>query len=181
MDRDLFRVVESGGSIAPDVDRGNPPGRTGWVIWFAPGVEPPRPFLEMPVATARRPTTAPTPRIALVSTVRAFAAAHRAEFLTDDVIGDLADRALFIHDARHRNTLFDALPESGETGEDAEYILDELEDFAAESADELAALLGPGPKGRKLEWGLHAEAAYEDVVAQLRRDGFEIKGLPGVG
>lgn len=121
------------------------------------------------------------PRVALVTTVRAFATAHRAEFLTDDVIGALADRALFMHDGRLSNTVFDALPETGEVNEDAEYILDELEDFAAESADELAALLGPGPKGRRLEWGLHTEAAFEDVVAQLQRDGFEIKGFPGVG
>ncbi|MCK6572889.1 hypothetical protein L6V77_17550 [Myxococcota bacterium] len=141
--------------------------------------------------TPRKPTAAraktgasdasATPRVALVTTVRAFAAAHRAEFLTEDVIGALAERALFLHDGRVANTVFDALPESGEVDEDAEYILDELEDFAAESADEIAALLGPGPKGRRLEWGLHTEAAYDDVVAQLQRDGFEIKPFPGGG
>lgn len=118
------------------------------------------------------------PKLVLVSTVRAFATTHRAEFLTEDVIGALADRAVFIHDARHSNTLFSALPEQGDGGEEAECILDELEDFAAEQGEALEALLGPGPKGRALEWGLHAEAAYADVVAQFERDGFTVKDFP---
>ena len=56
--------------------------------------------------------------------------------------------------------------------------LDELEDFAAEYGDDLEALLGPGPAGRALEWGLHAEAAHADVVAQFQKDGFEVKDFP---
>lgn len=134
------------------------------------------------MSTPRKPAapkSAPTgPKIVLVSTVRAFATTHRAEFLTDDVVRDLAERAVFVHDARFENTLFTALPERGETTEDAEFILDELEDFAAEYGDELEALLGPGPAGRALEWGLHAEAAYADVVAQFQKEGFEVKDFP---
>ena len=114
----------------------------------------------------------------LVSTVGAFATTHRAEFLTDDVTRALIDRAVFVHDARFENALFDALPEKGDPSEDAEFILDELEDFAAENGETLEALLGPGPAGRALEWGLHAEAVYADVVAQFQREGFEVKDFP---
>lgn len=135
--------------------------------------------MSTPRKTAKPAASAPTgPKIVLVTTVRAFATTHRAEFLTDDVVRDLAERALFVHDARFENTLFKALPEKGEATEDAEFILDELEDFAAEHGDDLEALLGPGPAGRALEWGLHAEAAYADVVAQFQKDGFEVKDFP---
>ena len=130
--------------------------------------------------SAPKPPAPAGPKVVLVSTVRAFAPAHRAEFLTDDVIGALADRAVFVHDARHQNTLFSALPERGEADEDSEFILDELEDFAAEQGETLEALLGPGPKARALEWGLHAEAPFADVVAQFERDGFTVLDFPAV-
>lgn len=135
------------------------------------------------MATPRKRPARPapvTPKIVLLTTVGDFAATRRPALSADEALQGLRDRALFIHDAQHENTLFDALPEKGDPTEAVESILDELEDFAAEYGEVIENLLGPGQEGRALEWGLHAEASLADVTAQFQREGFQIQAFPPV-
>ena len=132
-----------------------------------------------PANSPRRIAKNTPARIVLVSTVREFATAHRPELLTESILHDLGDRAVFLHDGRLENRLFDMLPETGAPTEDTEWVLDELEDYAVEHADELETVLGTPTSHGRLEWGLHLDATRAEVQAAFERDAFEVRTFTG--
>ncbi len=116
------------------------------------------------------------PRIVLVETVRSFAAQYFADVIPEAALAAFGDRAVYLHDLAFEGTLFDVIPETTATDENAEEILGALDQFTEEYDDDLADLVGGAP-AEGWERGLHLDATYDQVVEAFKKDGFEVRPI----